>query len=117
MKLVMSYRMDRLGNSLLETVLIKLGFHSATLLSLKGHSFPVVYWVFFLLLYFRRKRSPGSTSTGDGDSLFRLCSLSSSSMYALIARFNSSVRASIFFTSATLSPLTSLEICNSQNST
>lgn len=28
MKLVMSYRMDRLGNSLLETVLIKLGFHS-----------------------------------------------------------------------------------------
>lgn len=34
-------------------------------------SFPVVDWFLFLLPYFRRKRSPGSTSTGDGDSFLK----------------------------------------------
>jgi len=31
----------------------------------------VVDWFFFLLPDFRRKRSPGSTSTGDGDSFLK----------------------------------------------
>lgn len=34
-------------------------------------SFPVIDCFFFLFPYFRRKRSPGSTSTGDGDSFLK----------------------------------------------
>lgn len=44
-------------------------------------SFPVVDWFFFLFPYFRRKRSPGSTSTGDGDSFLKTVYSVESSYY------------------------------------